>query len=338
VLAAVLAARSVSSSQVQPAPSPAAYQPARRHSASVLIASVQFISQRSVQASVPFRPAFRSGQRSVQPAFRSGQRCPSVQSRPMSERFRPVQGARPGQATSNDVRVLKSPELSECVQVPERCPSAVQDVLQALAAASGPEPRRSVKSECRSGSPNDVRVPFRTSPGLRQAASQRTVQPAFRSGQRSVQASVPFSQRTVSPDPRTMSECLSPRNDVRVLFRLPPGLHQAATRSSPVWETMSECLSPRNDVRGCSGRRQRPIASVISVVLRAIALSSMRSSEVSVAQAIALSSANSACLSHRIELRSAEVLRSPRNDVRVLFRPSPASPERCPSAVQDPER
>jgi hypothetical protein len=148
-------------------------------------------------------------------------------------------------------------------------------------------------SECRSGSPNDVRVPFRrlqASPGR----SQRTVQPAFRSGQRSV-LSVPFSQRTVRQIPeRCPSAC--PRNDVRVLFRLPPGLHQAATRSSP------SCLG--NDVRVLESPKRCPRLfrpppeyfrqCTISVVLRAIALSSMRSSEVSVAQAIALSSMRSA--------------------------------------------
>jgi hypothetical protein len=253
-------------------------------------------------------------------------------------------------------------------------------------------------SECRSGSPNDVRVPFRTSqafarpqPAYRSASVP--FRPAFRSG-------VPFSQRTVSPDPRTMSECV-PETMSECCSGLPPGLHQAATRSSPSCsETMSECLSPRNDVRVLFRRRQSTISPVYnfcrapshrielhaflrsfcrapshrielhafrrSLMLRAIALSSMRSAVSQVPETM------SECCSGRRQRRPNDVRvpfripercrvlksRTMSKRCRVLFKPSPAysfasvqfrqrtvspaysftsvpsGPKRCPSAVQ----
>jgi hypothetical protein len=143
--------------------------------------------------------------------------------------------------------VLKSPnDVRVPFRIPERCPSAVQDV----SGFARPQPAY------RSAS-----VPFR---------------PAFRSGQ--------FRSASVHSFARSPNDVrvLKSRNDVRVLFRLPPGLHQAATRSSPA--------NSGNDVRVLESPK-RPSAvqaaargqfASVPVVLRAIALSSMRSSEVSV--------------------------------------------------------
>jgi hypothetical protein len=226
-------------------------------------ASVQFVSQRSVQASVPFRPAFRSGQRSVQasvpvqpafsqrsvqasvpfrPAFRSGQR--SVQA---SVPFRPAY--RSGQRSVQPA-FQATPNVSECLS-----PRRVECF----------SPR--TMSECRSGSrtmseclsPSDVRVPFRIPErcpsavqdvsGLRQAAASVPF------SQRSVQASVPF-RRSVQPAysfARSPNDVrVRPRNDVRVLFR-------AATRSSPGCHQVFTKLFG-NDVRVLESPKRCPSA------------------------------------------------------------------------------
>jgi hypothetical protein len=200
----------------------------------------------SVQVQRLPRPAFRSGQRPFRPAFRSGQhRSAQGSTRPVFL-FRPafhqrsVQASVPVQASvcSGQRAVQASVPFSQrSVQAfhpvfclwpafrsasvrsgPERCPSAL----------SPPNDVRVLKSrtmsECRSGSPNDVRVLpdaqafARPQPAYRSASVP--FRPAFRSGQRSVQPAYSFAR---SP------------NDVRVLKspKRCPSAVQAATRSSP---------------------------------------------------------------------------------------------------------
>jgi hypothetical protein len=183
-------------------------------------ASVQFISQRTVQ------PAFRFSQRSVQPAFRSGQR--SVQ--------RSVQPAfRPGHPTMSECRPKRRsriPTMSHAVcrselLSPRIMSSGFRSAVPSLRLSAFPE-----RPRCRLRMPRARRRARRTfgavlqvQPAPAPAAYQPAVviQPAYsspafsssasvRSGQRSVQASVSFrpafrsGQRSVQA---SVSECFS---------------------------------------------------------------------------------------------------------------------------------